>query len=226
MTVFFDIGATLIEGPSESPSRQLATRFGFDNSTKERIENHILTKNITSIDQLADYLFLEFGITKNAAYLSSTYVWDSQIINPVSIKGGKSLLRGLQASGVDYGFISNIWFPYAQTFSRLYGKLALSELTFFSYKVGLTKPDPSFYRLALASTIETPESCVMIGDSYENDIVPALSLGMKTIWVQHRKKKEEHFLHDVESGKLPSPTLIIPSISDLTLKKIQKVRCS
>lgn len=53
-----------------------------------------------------------------------------------------------------------------------------------SFDVGLKKPDPAIFRLALDRAEAKPEEAIMIGDRLDNDIAPAKALGMKTVWVR------------------------------------------
>ncbi len=55
----------------------------------------------------------------------------------------------------------------------------------------------------------------MIGDTYKNDILPAIELGMRTIWVLHRPEKERDALTDVLNGAAPRPNWTLRSIADL-----------
>jgi putative hydrolase of the HAD superfamily len=52
-----------------------------------------------------------------------------------------------------------------------------------STRVGLSKPDPTLFTMALARLDVAPGRAVFIGDSYERDMVPAHDAGMKTIWI-------------------------------------------
>ena len=49
--------------------------------------------------------------------------------------------------------------------------------------IGMGKPDPEIFRMALKMADCTPEKSVMIGDRVDNDIRPAKLLGMRTIRV-------------------------------------------
>lgn len=51
--------------------------------------------------------------------------------------------------------------------------------------VGIRKPDPAIFALGVESLRLPPENVTVIGDSYEKDIVPAASLGCKTIWLKN-----------------------------------------
>jgi len=50
--------------------------------------------------------------------------------------------------------------------------------------VGVRKPDPAIFRLGVESLAFSPEEVLVIGDSYKKDIVPASSIGCKTIWIK------------------------------------------
>lgn len=50
--------------------------------------------------------------------------------------------------------------------------------------VGLRKPDPAIWSLALKKLEVGPENAWVVGDSYERDIVPAKQLGCNTIWLR------------------------------------------
>jgi len=58
----------------------------------------------------------------------------------------------------------------------------------FSFEVGLLKPNPKIFKLALNRLDSSPKETVMIGDSLKKDIIPAKNLGMKTILVDRNKK--------------------------------------
>lgn len=51
-----------------------------------------------------------------------------------------------------------------------------------SDEVGVQKPDPAIFALALERTGGTPSQAVMIGDSWESDIVGASRAGIRSIW--------------------------------------------
>jgi HAD superfamily hydrolase (TIGR01509 family) len=49
--------------------------------------------------------------------------------------------------------------------------------------VGVRKPNPAIYQLGVDALQLPAEACVVIGDSYSKDIVPAHEIGCKTIWL-------------------------------------------
>jgi FMN phosphatase YigB (HAD superfamily) len=56
------------------------------------------------------------------------------------------------------------------------------DYLFTSHELNFKKPDPMFYREILRRLMLEPEECVVIGNDYHKDIVPAKSIGMLTIW--------------------------------------------
>lgn len=52
-----------------------------------------------------------------------------------------------------------------------------------SEEAGVEKPHPRLFRLALSKLGLAPESVCAIGDSYDKDILGAMSLGMSAIWL-------------------------------------------
>lgn len=50
--------------------------------------------------------------------------------------------------------------------------------------VGIRKPDPAIFSLGVKTLNLRSENIVVIGDSYTKDIIPASSIGCKTIWLK------------------------------------------
>jgi len=50
--------------------------------------------------------------------------------------------------------------------------------------VGVRKPDPAIFQLAIDKMGLRPEDIIVIGDSYKKDILPAVSLGCQAIWLR------------------------------------------
>lgn len=55
------------------------------------------------------------------------------------------------------------------------------QLIILSEEVGLSKPDSTIFKLALQEANTTANRIVYVGDRYDNDIVPAKSLGMRAV---------------------------------------------
>ncbi len=53
-----------------------------------------------------------------------------------------------------------------------------------SWNVQIMKPDIRIFEYALGKANCIPQEACMIGDRLDNDILPAKSLGMKTVWIK------------------------------------------
>jgi HAD superfamily hydrolase (TIGR01549 family) len=109
------------------------------------------------------------------------------------------------------------------------GLLDRFEVVAFSEELGLFKPGPALYQHALDRSGARPGECLMIGDRLDNDIAPAMGLGMAGAWVRWPRRAAkgwdpaEHearaYLASLErlaarvSG--PAPTLAVDEISAL-----------
>lgn len=60
-----------------------------------------------------------------------------------------------------------------------------------SCDVGICKPNKMIYKIALNGLDVKPKDVYMIGDMLNNDIIPAKSMGMKTILVDREGKYKQ-----------------------------------
>ncbi|HEX9975423.1 MAG TPA: HAD family hydrolase [bacterium] len=63
------------------------------------------------------------------------------------------------------------------------GLLNYFQIQGISQVVGMSKPDPRFFHWALEQAECQPHEAIMIGDRVDNDVKPARSIGMKSIWL-------------------------------------------
>jgi 5'-nucleotidase len=68
------------------------------------------------------------------------------------------------------------------------GWLGRFEVIALSEEEGTAKPDPALFRKALERAGVEPGEAIMVGDRLDNDIAPALALGMKTAWVRWARR--------------------------------------
>ena len=74
--------------------------------------------------------------------------------------------------------------------------------TLISEEVGINKPQPGIFEIALQRNGIAAEEAVMVGDSYSSDIAGAKTAGIDQIWI-HEGKTEE------------TATYIVPNITDV-----------
>lgn len=89
-----------------------------------------------------------------------------------------------------------------------YYKLAHSGLQnlfthlLISEEVGINKPQPEIFRIALERNGVTADEAVMIGDSYNSDIAGAKAAGIDQIWIHQGETSE-------------NATYIVPTLKDV-----------
>jgi len=59
-----------------------------------------------------------------------------------------------------------------------------------SRRVGWSKPDPAIFRHAIRELGCDAGNVLMVGDSFQRDIRPAKSIGMKTAWLENTSQHE------------------------------------
>ena len=123
-----------------------------------------------AIEKLIDDLECRKLILAEARY-------DKELESPY--EDAEQTLRAL-SSRYRIGVIAN---QTAGTEERLakWGLMPFISICLSSTEVGLEKPDPAIFQLALSQSGCEPSQAVMIGDRLDNDIRPARLLGWKTI---------------------------------------------
>jgi HAD superfamily hydrolase (TIGR01549 family) len=81
------------------------------------------------------------------------------------------------------GVISNFYGNVA-SLCREAGLADSLEVVLDSAEIGISKPDPEIFRIALKKLDVVPAQAIFVGDSYERDILPAQQLGVRTIWLK------------------------------------------
>ena len=107
--------------------------------------------------------------------------------------GTRESIEYLRREGIRLGILSN-WD------SRLRKMLAQLEIDrefdflVISHEVGYEKPHATIFEEALRLAGTPPERTLHVGDSYEADILPATSLGLRTLWLapESERAAREH----------------------------------
>jgi putative hydrolase of the HAD superfamily len=99
-----------------------------------------------------------------------------------SLDRARRLLKRVKPS-FRLGIVSNFYGNLSAVLKEA-GLLDFLEVTVDSKRVGMRKPDPGIFLLALRHLGLSPNHVIFVGDSYERDIVPSGRLGMKTIWLR------------------------------------------
>jgi HAD superfamily hydrolase (TIGR01509 family) len=102
------------------------------------------------------------------------------------LPGARELLAEIHALGMRTVIASNTYWRDADSYwddFRFLGMAQHIDAIVTSVDAGHLKPHPAVFELALRWAGSSPDRCVVIGNKEENDILPALALGMRTILV-------------------------------------------
>ena len=168
--LFFDVGSTLVNENKAYEARIKTAIAGKDISYQEFYDKMLsyFRKN-----KKGDLEALSFYGLERPAWRT-----DLDTLYPQT----KEILEQL---GQEYklGIIAN-QLPGLEERLKDFGILDYFDAIFSSADLGMAKPDPAIFKLALQKTNCLPHQAIMIGDRLDNDIAPAKRIGMKTIWIK------------------------------------------
>jgi HAD superfamily hydrolase (TIGR01509 family) len=216
MMVFLDIGSTLIDGPPLGPAQRIAESLSLGPETLKEIESILFCTPADDATAIADRLSARFAVAQRSAIPIARALWDAQLAEAFVLPGAQEAVESLKAAGIPRAYLSNIWPPFYARFEQEFAEEVRCQPQFVSFRTGLMKPDPRCFLQALGAVGVRAADAVMVGDTYDNDIGPAMALGMRTVWVLHRPEKERESLVRVLNGDMPAPDRTLASIGRLS----------
>ncbi|SIN90945.1 putative hydrolase of the HAD superfamily/5'-nucleotidase [Singulisphaera sp. GP187] len=156
------------------------------------------------------------------------------------LNGARELVDRL-ACRFHLGLIANQG-PECRSLLDELGLLGRFQVVTLSEEVGIFKPNPALYLRALGDAGAEPKECVMIGDRLDNDIEPAATLGMATVWVRwaERKKKawcpvdpaamafrdslERSTIRSIDRYRGPQPSLIVDQLRNIKSEDVVNLK--
>jgi HAD superfamily hydrolase (TIGR01509 family) len=220
---FFDIGATLIDGPNLQPATRLREALDLAHISKEQVSKIIFETSFDSPEPLYRRLMEYSQSASGKGFDAFLDLWNNQIQEADEIPGATACVQKFKEAGFTIGLISNIWHPYYLAFKRTCTEilaLVSPEAIFLSYEQEMRKPDHALFQRALQRLGVSASQAVMIGDTYHADIQPALELGMKAVWILRRPAKELDDIVRLLNGEAPSPDVTVKSIAELNPSSI------
>ena len=174
--IFFDVGSTLVDETKAYDHRVFdmieGTNITFEEFDKKRKELATLGYDGNS----AAISF--FGLSKTP--------WHTE--EEVLYSDAEAALKQLKKSGYHLGIIANQEAGLNERLEK-WGIIQYFDIIVSSSEVGVLKPDIRIFRKAIMKANCRPEECIMIGDRLDNDIIPAGSIGMKTVWIKNGLSK-------------------------------------
>jgi putative hydrolase of the HAD superfamily len=186
---FSDISSASIEDLDN-----LWTRYWYQLLPAEVIRDHAVIMHIRK--ERLRMIFSHYGreLSENEIEdVMRTYSesYDSSISQ---VPGAGDILRKIRERGISVGVITNNP-PGGQRKKLKQCRIEdYIDLLVSSGEIGYSKPDPRIFRFSMEKLSATPEESVMIGDSWEYDIVGAINTGIKPVWFNRfgHKKPEKY----------------------------------
>ena len=110
-------------------------------------------------------------------------------------------IKELKNAGYSVGIIANQPATVKETLAK---DQILQYLDFLgiSALVGLEKPNPALFQLAVDSLGFAANEIVHVGNRIDNDVIPAKSIGMKTVWLRRGEANPNPSENDLNQADL------------------------
>ncbi|MGC8505597.1 MAG: HAD family hydrolase [Thermoplasmata archaeon] len=130
-------------------------------------------------------IFRDYGTDLNEREMENVMrTYSENYDNSISqVTGAGDLLKKIKASGISVGVITNNPLEGQKKKLKKCGIEDYVDILVCSGEVGYSKPDPRIFGLSMNRIGTSPEESVMIGDSWEYDIVGAMNSGLRAVWL-------------------------------------------
>lgn len=133
-----------------------------------------------SIQQAAD-LFFEYR-----CFLEKSWVLFDDVL---------PCLRKMK--GIQMGIISNGQKQQQRKKLQFLGIQSFFDLQFYADEMGIKKPNPDMFLMAIKNSNVRKEEVWYIGDDLNDDIYPCMEIGIKCIWINREKKNINSIIDNV-----------------------------
>jgi putative hydrolase of the HAD superfamily len=117
------------------------------------------------------------------------------------------LFEQLRRSGIKLGIVSNTEAVLTRFELDRYPILRTAGAIVLSSEVGVRKPDPQIFRVALDSIGAAPATTVFIGNDWAADVLGAVRIGLKAIYVNDQAAESIKFTTGMSGAIEVAPTL-------------------
>jgi putative hydrolase of the HAD superfamily len=197
--IFFDIGYTLINEDAVWEQRCIEQSEMEEAKLLGLSHKHIYEAIIqASLSYLPQYrtVVKKFGFVNSAPYrheLEKLYSDVYIVLKSLS----QEYKLGIIANQTD-GLVNRL---------RLLGILEYFSYVISSWDYKIMKPDIKLFQIAVEQSGYNADETVMVGDRLDNDIFPAKTIGMKTIWIKQgfggmQTPKSNEYIPDKEITSL------------------------
>ncbi|MGB9748586.1 MAG: HAD family hydrolase [Candidatus Woesearchaeota archaeon] len=190
--LIFDLWGTIVENGVYSPIKQVKNILRIEIPFEEyviRFEKTFMLNNYNDLYEGFRLVCKEFNIRENPYILNKLVgIWNK---NWLMAKPYSNALETVQSLKEKYktALIVNA----DKSINSLIEKYSLEKYfdkIYLSYQTKFLKVNPESFKLLMKDFNVKPEECVMVGDSIDSDMKTPSSLGMKTVLVDFKDRRE------------------------------------
>lgn len=184
----FDIGQTLLDN-KQPPVQQIMQNINISKNKKDILKKILFTmdygNDVNGLVRNIEYRCgIEFELKDKVSLME---IIRHQELESFPMKGSKEFTNSVIDSEFEYCLVSNIWGPFYRAFRDNFIKFNLNaKKKYLSHEMGCRKPYGEFYRKVIDDLGYNVSNLCIIGDHWDNDIIPMLKLGGKAIWFNHK----------------------------------------
>ena len=170
--IFFDVGSTLVDETHAYNHRVRDMIAGTDITFQEfdKVRIALARQGFDGNSEAIKYFKLE------------KTPWPSE--DEIPFSDAQTTLAALSRKGYKLGIIAN-QNPGLEKRLENWGLRQYFEVIAASAEIGYAKPDKEIFERAFKLAGCNAQESVMVGDRLDNDIIPAKSVGMKTVWIKN-----------------------------------------
>jgi putative hydrolase of the HAD superfamily len=144
----------------------------------------VSTETPATADRYLELILEEVGV-REASVVAAMSAWRARYNPPVGLwdvaePGAEAALRLVRAAGLGAAVISNSNGSVRSILEAL-GLAGYLDFVLDSAEVGVEKPDPRIFRLALERAGVGPHEALYVGDLYSVDVLGARAVGLEAI---------------------------------------------
>ncbi|MGC9397639.1 MAG: HAD family hydrolase [Anaerolineae bacterium] len=178
--VFFDFGGVLLRSEDESSRRAWAERLGMDPAEMTALlyNSELMQQGMLGhigVDEMWQGLGAELGLDAKEALALQADFFRGDRLNEELLDFARRLRPHYRLA-----ILSNAWNNAREIFTETLGLDEIFETMIISAEVGLMKPDPRIYHLALKRMGVAPPEAVFLDDLPEN-VEAARDVGLRAV---------------------------------------------
>ncbi|MFV2041861.1 MAG: HAD family hydrolase [Anaerolineales bacterium] len=186
-TVFWDLGGVIVRTEDRTKRERWEQRLGMEPRQLDRFifggeMGRKASLGKVHAHEVWEWVRQELDLSQEEGQQLTRDFWQGDDLDPELV----GYIRGLRAQ-FQTGLISNAWLELREQLVRHWRIDDAFDDLVISAEVGLRKPDPAIYRLAL-DRLEVRADRAVFVDDFENNISAAAEIGMHAVLFRSRSQ--------------------------------------